>query len=86
MSETGKPPLVVSLPKSVISNIDVWRHGQPEVPARSEAVRRILQRALLPDEFEVSPDGSTVKLRRSSSDLGPAKPLAALANLATRLP
>ncbi|KAA2236967.1 ribbon-helix-helix protein, CopG family [Salinarimonas soli] len=43
----GRDPLVgFRAPPEMLATLDAWREAQPDRPSRSEAIRRLVERAL----------------------------------------
>jgi metal-responsive CopG/Arc/MetJ family transcriptional regulator len=46
MTELKSKRFILSLEPSLLVRIDEWRRKQPDIPARAEAVRRLIRLAL----------------------------------------
>jgi hypothetical protein len=54
---TGQNPLqTLRIPYELGTAIDEWRRGQPDIPIRSEAIRRLLEKALSGGTYASSKD------------------------------
>ena len=49
--ETTLPHLVqLRLPDAMLKSIDDWRRNQPDIPTRSESIRRLIEKGLKADK------------------------------------
>ena len=46
MDEKKENRVPLLLPDSLLAALDAWRRMQPDIPARGEAIRRLMQMAL----------------------------------------
>jgi hypothetical protein len=46
MQETPRASVRLELEGPILTSVENWRRSQPKIPSRSEAVRKLLERAL----------------------------------------
>jgi hypothetical protein len=70
MTELLDQRLQLVISKSQISTIDEWRRHQPDLPSRSEAIRRLIEAGLTAKpatDDSGTPDGSEPRSTRKSA-------------------